>query len=134
MGCEVEAAQPGRGLAAARRTVSMLLLSIDRHAVAISGASRRDASRPRQSNDLDGRARCGPALADGGDRKLGEALGLEREVGFAGIGLDLDVEAHGWPGHGEQLFQRGETLAIGRLLLGELLGVCCWRGSCRPMS
>src|SRR5215510_10217015 len=41
----------GEGWPLARATVSMPPLSIDRQPVAISGASRRDASRPRQSND-----------------------------------------------------------------------------------
>src|SRR5829696_9802428 len=41
----------GDGWAAVRPTVSKLLLSIDRHPVPISGASRRAAIRPRQSND-----------------------------------------------------------------------------------
>jgi len=101
------------------------------HAVAFDreaagGDLGREAARFDQPPPVERLDRAAPArLAqpDGVDRQLREAVGVDRELRFGRVGLDLDVEPYVRAHCGEELRQRGEAFAVDRLLLGELLRV-----------
>ena len=127
LGCQVEPAQPGRGpAAAALHRVEVVALDGE----AAGGDLGRQLAGLDQAAPVDRlqrAARLRLRLANAVDGNRREGGGVEGEVGFARIGLDLDVEAHPGGRLREELGQGRKTLAVGRLLLRELLGVLAGR-------
>ena len=113
--------RPARARAGRGRTVSKLLLSIERQTVSISGASRRAADQAAPVERLDGAARSGLAASDRLDGELRERSGSRVRSGLVGSVLVSMLKRTSGPAKREELFEGRKAFAVGRLLLGN-----CW--------